>query len=280
MQPGPLIVGVKVVNAGRAAFHVADWNFRAEPTGVSFNVLGEQMGSPTVPCDNIPAGAGRVFYIHYDAARTLKSGADCIEGKTHRIVATVSSGGRTFTLHTYLTTSEVAALAEECGGQGDVVLLVAYTGMRFGELVGLRVEDVDLKARRIRVRRSITQVGGKLVEGNPKSAAGRRSIPVPQRLIPILTDRVSGPSTRGARHHLAQRCAARTGELEALHAMARGHREDRPTEDARARPSAHLRFTRATGRRRSSPAAEDDGTRVDHGNGACLCIPPTTSWTT
>lgn len=125
MQPGPLIVGVKVVNAGRAAFHVADWNFRAEPTGVSFNVLGEQMGSPTVPCDNIPAGAGRVFYIHYDAAPTLKSGADCIEGKTHRIVATVSSGGRTFTLHTYLTASEVAALAEECGGQGDVVLLVA-----------------------------------------------------------------------------------------------------------------------------------------------------------
>jgi integrase len=94
--------------------------------------------------------------------------------------------------HTYLTTSEVAALAAECGDQGDVVLLLAYSGMRFGELVGLRVEDVDLKARRIRVRRSITQVGGKLVEGNPKSAAGRRSIPIPQRLIPILTNRVSG----------------------------------------------------------------------------------------
>jgi integrase len=62
------------------------------------------------------------------------------------------------TTHTYLTTSEVAALAEACGNQGDVVLLLAYTGMRFGELVGLRVEDVDLKARRVRVRRSITQV--------------------------------------------------------------------------------------------------------------------------
>jgi len=74
--------------------------------------------------------------------------------------------------HTYLTTSEVAALAVACGRQGDVVPLLAYTGMRLGELVGLRVEDVDLKARRIRVRRSITQVGGKLLEGNPKSAAG------------------------------------------------------------------------------------------------------------
>ena len=95
------------------------------------------------------------------------------------------------TSHTYLTTSEVAALAEACGSQGDVVLLLAYTGLRYGELVGLRVEDVDLTARRIRVRRSITQVGGKLIEGNPKSASGRRSIPIPQRLLPILASRVS-----------------------------------------------------------------------------------------
>jgi integrase len=72
------------------------------------------------------------------------------------------------------------------------VALLAYTGMRFGELTGLNVEDVDLKARRIRVRRSITQVGGKLIEGNPKTAAGRRSIPIPQRLLPILSARLKG----------------------------------------------------------------------------------------
>jgi len=54
------------------------------------------------------------------------------------------------------------------------------------------VEDVDVKARRIRVHRSITQVGGKLVEGNPKSSAGRRSIPIPERLIPVLTTRLAG----------------------------------------------------------------------------------------
>ena len=73
-----------------------------------------------------------------------------------------------------------------------MVSLLAYTGLRFGELVGSRVEDVDLGPRRIRVRRSITQVGGKLVEGNPKSAAGRRSIPIPERVMPILSARVTG----------------------------------------------------------------------------------------
>lgn len=96
------------------------------------------------------------------------------------------------TSHTYLSTGEVAALAETCGTQGDVVLLLAYTGLRFGELVGLRVEDVDLAARRLRIKRSITQVGGRLVEGNPKTAAGRRSVPIPQRVMPILAQRITG----------------------------------------------------------------------------------------
>jgi integrase len=91
-----------------------------------------------------------------------------------------------------LTVAEVAALTLACGVQGDVVSLLAYTGLRFGELTGLSVEDVDLKARWIRVRRSITQVGGKLVEGNPKSAAGRRSIPIPQRLSGVLAGRLAG----------------------------------------------------------------------------------------
>ena len=54
----------------------------------------------------------------------------------------------------------------------------------------LNVEDVDVEARRIRVRRSITQVGGRLVEGNPKSDAGRRSVPIPERLVPALKARL------------------------------------------------------------------------------------------
>jgi integrase len=88
--------------------------------------------------------------------------------------------------HIYLTAAEVAALAQVCGAQGDVVLILAYTGLRFGELTGLNVEDVDIGARRIRVRRPMTQVGGKLVEGNPKSDAGRRSVPIPEGLMPAL----------------------------------------------------------------------------------------------
>jgi integrase len=101
------------------------------------------------------------------------------------------------TTHTYLSATEVAALAEACGTQGDVVLILAYTGLRLGEFTGLNVEDVELPARRLRVRRSFTQVGGKLVEGNPKSKAGRRSVPIPERLVPALKERIDG-RPRGA----------------------------------------------------------------------------------
>jgi integrase len=109
------------------------------------------------------------------------------------------------TTHIYLSTAEVAALANVCGDQGDVVLILAYTGLRFGELTGLNVEDVDLDARRVRVRRSMTQVGGRLVEGNPKSMAGRRSVPIPERLVPLFKARIDG------RPHGAPAVASRRG---------------------------------------------------------------------
>ena len=106
------------------------------------------------------------------------------------------------TSHVYLSAAEVAKLAELCDAaagedsrvarQGDVVALLVYTGLRFGELAGINVEDVDLQARRIRVRRSITQLSGRLIEGPPKSRAGRRSVPIPERLVPILERRIGG----------------------------------------------------------------------------------------
>jgi hypothetical protein len=92
---GPPIVGVRVVNAGRAPFHVADWQIRADPNGASFTVLADPIGSPAVPCD-IPAGAQKTFFMHLDGARNLASGCEDISGKPQQIVVTVSSGGRTY----------------------------------------------------------------------------------------------------------------------------------------------------------------------------------------
>lgn len=55
----------------------------------------------------------------------------------------------------YLTDDEQARLVSTRGPARDVALLALHTGMRFGELAGLRWEDVDLDQRLVTVRRSI-----------------------------------------------------------------------------------------------------------------------------
>jgi integrase len=74
---------------------------------------------------------------------------------------------------------------------------LAYLGLRFGQLTGLLIEDIDLAARRVRIRRSITQVGGRLVTSLAKSRAGYRSVPIPMKLAPLLAARIAAQS-RGA----------------------------------------------------------------------------------
>lgn len=50
--------------------------------------------------------------------------------------------------HRYLTHEQVAAFANE-GTRGEIVLLLAYTGIRWGEMANLRVRHVDFLRRRI-----------------------------------------------------------------------------------------------------------------------------------
>jgi integrase len=46
--------------------------------------------------------------------------------------------------HRYLTHQQVHALAEAAGEHGTLIRVLAYTGLRWGEVSGLRVKDVDL----------------------------------------------------------------------------------------------------------------------------------------
>jgi len=60
------------------------------------------------------------------------------------------------------------------------------TGLRQGELLGLRWEDVDLDARRLRVRHTLARVDGKLVLLEPKTARSRRTIVLPAVVVVAL----------------------------------------------------------------------------------------------
>jgi integrase len=73
-----------------------------------------------------------------------------------------------------------------------LVLVLGYCGLRFGEAAALRVADVDLDARRIRIRRSVTYVRKTgLVEGPTKNHT-TRTVPVPTFVARLLETEMDG----------------------------------------------------------------------------------------
>lgn len=84
-----------------------------------------------------------------------------------------------------LTAEQVAVLTDAMPEPYAVpVLFAAYTGLRAGALWGLRVESVDLLRRTVRVKETVSDLGGdtELVRGPPKSKASRRTISIPSFL--------------------------------------------------------------------------------------------------
>jgi integrase len=89
------------------------------------------------------------------------------------------------------------AFGEEVGSTKDhapLVLLLAYTGLRWGEATGLRVRDVDTLKRRLTVRENAVRVNGKIVVGTPKSHASR-TVPYPDFLTLDLARQCQGKAS-------------------------------------------------------------------------------------
>jgi len=61
----------------------------------------------------------------------------------------------------YLTVDDVARLAAESGQHGALLLTLAYTGIRWGEAIGLRVRDVQFLRRRLSVHDNAVQIGAR-----------------------------------------------------------------------------------------------------------------------
>lgn len=91
----------------------------------------------------------------------------------------------------FLTMTEALDLAEASGQGRLVILTLALTGLRFGELVALRVGRVDLLRRRIDVVESASEVGGVLHRGTTKTHQ-RRSVPIPRFLVDELAALAAG----------------------------------------------------------------------------------------
>ncbi|WP_406476683.1 tyrosine-type recombinase/integrase [Streptomyces sp. NBC_01615] len=93
-----------------------------------------------------------------------------------------------------LSVKEVFGVADAIAPRYQLlVLLAAFTTLRFGELAALRRKDIDLASRLVVVRRAQAELqDGRLFDKAPKSAAGVRAISFPAELLDDVT------------HHLEQ----------------------------------------------------------------------------
>ena len=86
----------------------------------------------------------------------------------------------------YLTAEDVGRLAGESGDHRVLVLTLAFTGIRWGEAVALRVSDVQFLKRRLLIHDNAVQLGVDHAVGETKGRE-ERSVPVPQFVLDELS---------------------------------------------------------------------------------------------
>ncbi len=100
-------------------------------------------------------------------------------------------------LHPYLTHDEVRELVDEMPSHyRELIAVLAYTGIRFGEAAALEPRSVDLARQRLHIVRSVSEPHGKLSYGPPKNGK-KRSVPVPKAIIAMLERRLATSAPDG-----------------------------------------------------------------------------------
>lgn len=97
-------------------------------------------------------------------------------------------------VHVSLTEEQIVAICREARRYryGLAVIVAARTGMRRGEVLGLRWQDIDWEARLCRIRNTLVPVDVKgqgrrlLLQPAPKTRAGERIVAVDMDLLALL----------------------------------------------------------------------------------------------
>ena len=80
-----------------------------------------------------------------------------------------------------LTVDEVMKLSETIDPRYRALVLVgAFGGLRIGELAGLMVGDFDPLRRQVHIRRTTSDLSGRIVVGPPKTPKSRRTVVLPR----------------------------------------------------------------------------------------------------
>jgi integrase len=137
-----------------------------------------------------PIGASRIRSVHRVLHMVLAWAVS-----TKRIAVNPAAGiklpRRPPVDHVYLGHVQVEALAAAAGEYRVLILLLAYTGLRWGEASALTVGRVDLAGRRAHVVQAYGDDDGELYLDTPKDHE-RRAVPLPAFLIDELKAVMTG----------------------------------------------------------------------------------------
>jgi integrase len=98
----------------------------------------------------------------------------------------------------FATAEDVGAIADAAPERyRALILTAAYSGLRWGELAGLRVRRVDLLHKTITVAEQLTEVRGELMIGPPKTPAALRTVSIPGFVAEALERHLSSYVTGG-----------------------------------------------------------------------------------
>src|SRR4029078_8892960 len=72
-----------------------------------------------------------------------------------------------------------------------LILLAAYSGLRWGELAGLRRRYLDPLHKTVRVVEQCPEVNGHFVWGPPKTSAGTRIVVLPSFVCDVMVEHLA-----------------------------------------------------------------------------------------
>ncbi len=131
------------------------------------------------------------------------------------------------TMTAWLTPDQAVELLRSAREAADPLLpawiLGFCCGLRRGEILGLKMEDIDFAAGVIHIRRQLIRVDGKVLETAPKTITSIRDIPLPATLSDQLRfigrDRIVQATPDGLQNGLTQACRRARVPRISLHGM-------------------------------------------------------------
>ena len=151
------------------------------------------------PLDTITTEELQVFFLSYTALRsrdvaitTTKMALEKARQQrliTYNPMDGVEIKAKSYVHRNALTIDEQQALTAAVKGTNYEIIfhVLLTTGLRVGEALALTDGDVDFGKRTVSVTKTAVTVDGKtVIQDSPKTAAGRRIVPVPEYVLDML----------------------------------------------------------------------------------------------